>query len=224
MRIAGQDHRLRGIVRVAALLAGVAVVQGCSSSLPSLTGALPTWFSRSDSQAAQANASVPVRQLDEECPGVDIRTGAGTLAIAAKAQQPTANDLRYQLTFTEMVRQCLVEGGTVRMRVGVRGRAVVGPAGAPPQIGVPIRYAVVQEGVQPKTIVTKFKRVPLPMSAEGRADFTDIEEDLSFPMPPPAVLQAYVVYVGFDDVGDRQQPQGSKKAPKRLDRSVAPPR
>ena len=214
MRIAGHNHRLRGVVRVAALFAGVAVVQGCSSSLPSLTGALPSWFSRSDSPAAQANASVPVRQLDEDCPGVDVRTGAGTLAIAAKAQQPTANDLRYQLSFTEMVRQCLVEGGTVRMRVGVRGRAVVGPAGAPSQISVPIRYAVVQEGVQPKTIVTKFRRVPVALPpGSGSVTFTDIEEDLSFPLPMPKELLAYVVYVGFDDVGERPQPK--KKGPAR---------
>ena len=100
--------------------------------------------------------------LDEDCPGVDIRTGAGTLAIAAKPQEATANDLRYQLTFIELARQCVVDGtGTVRMRVGVQGRVIVGPAGAPPQVTAPIRYAVVQEGVQPKTIVTKFRRVPV---------------------------------------------------------------
>ncbi len=43
--------------------------------------------------------------------------------------------------------------------------------------------------------------------------FTDIEEDLSFPMPPLAELQAYVVYVGFDELGDQQRPQAKKKAP-----------
>ena len=159
---------------------------------------------------------MPSASLEENCPGVDIRTGAGTLAVAAKSQQPTANDLRYQLTFTELARQCFVEGGTVRMRVGVQGRAVVGPAGAPPQVGVPIRYAVVQEGVQPKTITTKFRRIALALPPDiGNATFTDIEEDLSFPMPLPAELMAYVVYVGFDDVGDRQKAQPKRKATKK---------
>jgi hypothetical protein len=67
------------------------------------------------------------------------------------------------------------------------------------------------------------------MDANGTV-FTDIEEDLSFPMPPPADLQRYVVYVGFDEAGDRGQPQAKKKAPakaqkpppKRFERSVAP--
>ena len=229
MRIAGPNDRWRGAMRIAAALCATAVVGGCSSSsLPLLGGGLPSWFSRSDS-ATQAQASVPgTRQLDEDCPAVDIRTGAGTLAVAAKPQEPTANDLRYQLTFIELARQCFANGNTVTIRVGVQGRAIVGPAGAPAQVSAPIRYAVVQEGVQPKTIATKFRRVPVELSS-GNATFIDIEEDLSFPMAPSAVLQSYVVYVGFDDAGDRGQPQAKKKAPKaqpkpqkKLERSVAP--
>jgi hypothetical protein len=232
MRIADPNDRLRGAIRLAAALGAGALVASCSSSsLSSLGGTLPSWFSRSDS-ATQAQASVPgSKQLDEDCPGVDIRSGGGTLAVAAKPQEPTANDLRYQLTFVELARQCIVNGNTVQMRVGVQGRAIVGPAGAPPQASAPIRYSVVQEGVQPKTIATKFRRVPVELSS-GNTLFTDIEEDLSFPMPPLAALQSYVVYVGFDEAGDRGQPKAKKQAPakaqpqprpqKKLERSVAP--
>jgi hypothetical protein len=229
MRIAGPKDRLRGAVRVATALSIGAIAAGCSGSLPSLSGSLPSWFSAPSSSATQAQASAPGISLENDCPAVDIRTGAGTLAVAAKSQEATANDLRYQLTFLELARQCFVDGGTLRIRVGVQGRAVVGPAGAPPQIAAPIRYAVVHEGVQPKTIVTKFRRVPVALGS-GNPVFTDIEEDLSFPMPPFADLQRYVVYVGFDEAGDRQQPQAKKKAPpkaqpkpqKKLERSVAP--
>ncbi len=227
MGIAGPHDRLRYAIRVAAALGGAAIVAGCSTGgLPSLTGSLPGWFSRSGGSPADAQAQAAAtggKVLDEDCPGTDVRTGAGTLAVAAKPQEPTANDLRYQLTFIELARQCVVDGtGTVRMRVGVQGRAVVGPAGAPPQVTAPIRYAVVQEGVQPKTIVTKLRRVPVQLGS-GSVVFTDIEDDLSFPLPPIDQLQRYVVYVGFDDAADRQAP--AKKAPKakkKLDRSVAP--
>ena len=52
-------------------------------------------------------------------------------------------------------------------------------------------------------------------------------------MPPAAELQSYVVYVGFDEAGDRGQPQaqeegageGASRAPKpqkKLERSVLP--
>jgi hypothetical protein len=229
MRIAGRNDRWRRIVRIAATLGAGAVMAGCAgTSLPSIGGSLPGWFSRPDPSAARAQASAAPAgiSLEDDCPTVDVRTGAGTLANAAKSAEPTATDLRYQLTFVELARQCFVDSGTLRMRVGVQGRVIVGPAGAPAQVTAPIRYAVVQEGVQPKTIATKFRRVPVTLSG-GTTTFTDIEEDLSFPLPPVAVLQAYVVYVGFDEAGDRGQPQArpsksKKKAPKKLERSVAP--
>jgi hypothetical protein len=169
--------------------------------------------------------------LEDNCPSVDIKTGGGTLAVAAKQQDAGANDLRYQLTFMELARQCFADGGTVRMRVGVQGRAIVGPAGASGQVNAPIRYAVVHEGVHPKTIVTKFRRVPVTLDPVSGSTFTDIEEDLSFPMPPPSDLPKYVVYIGFDEAGDRQPPASKKKAPKaqaqpkpqkKLERSVLP--
>jgi hypothetical protein len=234
MRFAGND-RLRGMIRCAALLGAAGVVAGCSGgSLPSITGSVPSWFSRSspgaDAQAsATPAAATPGMSLENDCPSVTIRTGAGTLAVNAKTQDASANDLRYQLTFLEMARQCFTDAGNVRMRVGVQGRAILGPAGSPSQVTAPIRYAVVQEGVTPKTIVTKFRRVPVAMDANGTV-FTDIEEDLSFPMPPYADLQKYVVYVGFDEAGDRGQPQAKKKSPskaqkpppRKFERSVAP--
>jgi hypothetical protein len=233
MGFAGGNDRLRGMIRCTALLGAAAVVAGCSGgSLPSITGSVPSWFSRSspgaDAQASAAPAT-PGISLENDCPSVAIKTGAGTLAVNAKSQDASANDLRYQLTFLEMARQCFADAGAVRIRVGVQGRAILGPAGSPSQVSAPIRYAVVQEGVTPKTIVTKFRRVPVAMDANGTV-FTDIEEDLSFPMPPPADLQRYVVYVGFDEAGDRGQPQAKKKAPakaqkpppKRFERSVAP--
>ena len=87
--------------------------------------------------------------------------------------------------------------------------------GAPSQIDVPLRYAVVREGVEPKTIVTKLRRVPVTMTPGSlNVLFTDIEEDLSFAMPPPEELLAYIVYVGFDEVGlrsERQAPAKKKK-------------
>ncbi len=151
--------------------------------------------------------------MDDDCPPVDVRTGASTLAIAAKTDGATANDLRYQLSFNQLARQCTLAAGTVHMRVGVQGRVVVGPAGAPAQADVPLRYAVVREGVEPKTIVTKFRRFPVPMPpGNTNVMFTDIEEDLSFPMPSRVDLQSYIVYIGFDDIGDRtQRPLPAKK-------------
>jgi hypothetical protein len=162
-------------------------------------------------------AASTTRDLDDECPGVEIRSGASTLVIAAKTQQASATDVRYQFSFTQTARQCTLIGTTVRMKVGVHGRVIVGPAGAPPQVEAPVRYAVVQEGVEPKTIVTKFRRVPVSIPAgANNVSFTDVEEDLSFPLPPPVPFEAYVVYVGFDEISDRndRRPAQKKSSPR----------
>jgi len=144
--------------------------------------------------------------MEDNCPTVDIRQGAGTLAEGTKGQPTSANDVRYQLTFTQIARQCALTGQTIKMRVGVQGRAVAGPAGAPSQVEVPLRYAVVREGPEPITVTTKFKRIALDLPPGNlNALFTDIEADLTFPLPPIDQLPAYVVYVGFDAIGDRTE-------------------
>jgi hypothetical protein len=215
---------LLGPALVGAALLGLALA-GCSSFsssgvsdwFPSVPGFSSVQATTGDRSAMAAAEKPWLPSTEDDCPSLDIRQGAATLAIANKTQQATANDLRYQLTFTRLARQCALNGPVMRMRVGVQGRVLVGPAGAPNEVNVPVRYAVVQEGVEPKTITTKFRRFPVAIPpGELNVAFTDIEEDLSFPIPDRGVIDAYVVYVGFDEAGDRTRPEPKKKAaPKR---------
>ena len=210
------------IFRAAACLAAGFALADCSGG--SFGGGSPSWFpslsgfsnvTTATNSAGTAMAAAPSVSMEDNCPTVDVRTGAGTLAVAAKTQGATANDLRYQVTVVELARQCALADGVIRMRVGVQARAVVGPAGAPGQIDVPLRYAVVREGIEPKTIVTKLRRVPVAMTSDSlNVLFTDIEEDLSFPLPPVDELQAYIVYVGFDDASQRSERQAPAKKKK----------
>jgi hypothetical protein len=126
--------------------------------------------------------------------------------IAAKTTDPTAGDLRYQLSFGQTARECAVQGATMIVKVGVQGRVILGPMGGPGKVEVPLRYAVVREGPQPKTVVTKFKRISVTVApGEPHVQFVDIEEGLGFPMPSRSELDAYVVYVGFDEIGDKNE-------------------
>ena len=47
------------------------------------------------------------------------------------------------------------------IKLGVQGRIILGPGGGPGQVDVPLRFALVEEGMQPKTIWTKFYQVPV---------------------------------------------------------------
>jgi hypothetical protein len=219
----GSDHQpTRRPGAAAALIASAAVLSGCSlaSSIgssdnsPSLTSRFTSLFSGATPGVTQPHSPTPTAP-DYECPGVDIRTGASTLNIASKAVEATAGDLRYQLSFGQTARECAVQGTTMSIKVGVQGRVILGPMGGPGQVDVPLRYAVVREGPQPKTVVTKFKRISVTVpSGQTHLPFVDIEESLSFPVPARSELDAYIIYVGFDEIGDRNEKKSPKTARK----------
>jgi hypothetical protein len=206
------------------------LLSGCSSAsllgAQDASGTSPTFSSRISSFFASATPGTsqphaPTPSIPEvECPGVDIRNGASTLNIAAKGDQATAADLRYQLSFGQTARECSVQGETLNIKVGVQGRVILGPLGAPGSVDVPIRYAVVREGPEPRTIVTKFKRISATIApGQTHVQFVDIEENLGLPLPPPTELEAYVIYVGFDEIGDRNEKKPVKAAKKPAQRS-----
>jgi hypothetical protein len=117
----------------------------------------------------------------------------------------------------QTARECSFVDGNLTIRVGVQGRIVLGPAGTHGALEVPLRYALVEEGPQPKTVYSKLHRVPVTI-AEGQPNvaFTHIEETISVPMPSLAVFDRYVVYVGFDALGSAQErkPAPKKRVPK----------
>jgi hypothetical protein len=214
------DERARGGGCAMVALMGAVALSGCSGassiidSSPSIGSRFANLFSSAKPGVTQPASPTPSAP-EVECPGVDIRTGASTLEVAAKPDQPTAGDLRYQLSFGQTARECLVQAGTMSIKVGVQGRVILGPMGAPGQINVPLRYAVVREGPQPKTVVTKFKRVAVAVPADQtHVQFVDVEEGLSFPLPPKSELEAYVVYVGFDEIADRNEKKPAKSGKK----------
>jgi hypothetical protein len=137
----------------------------------------------------------------------DIRTGAATLRLAAPGREATSENVRYQATIARLARECSVRGPAMTVKVGVQGRVVLGPAGGPGQIDIPLRYAVVQEGPNPKTIMTKLNRFPV-VIGEGQTNvpFLQVEEDLTFTVTSRAALESYVVYVGFDAAAMKEQP------------------
>jgi len=220
MRLERGDERSAGRRRALALGSAL-LLSGCSSVSSIGGGDEPSFSSRVASLFSSAKPGVtqpasPTPSAPEiECPGVDIRTGASTLNIAAKTGEATAADLRYQVSFGQTARECSVQGAALNVKVGVQGRVILGPMGGPGQVDIPLRYAVVREGVQPQTIVTKFKRVPVIVAPEQtHVQFVDIEEGLTFPMPPGSELDAYVIYVGFDELGDKNEKKPAKNTKK----------
>lgn len=176
----------------AALLASPAGAQSISDKLNS-------WFFGGGSAPQQPGNTPDNAQTEIECPGVEVRAGASTLAINTPGAESTPMNTRYQVTIAQLARECAALGGVVTMRIGVQGRVLLGPAGGPGQVDVPLRLAVVQEGPEPKPIVSKFARLTVAVPpGQTAVPFVHVEQDVTFPMPRGNLIEAYVVYVGFD--------------------------
>jgi hypothetical protein len=181
--------------RVAALMLLCPLLAGCSSSLSS--------FSSLFGSSATTNASAAASEappLNFECPDVQVRQGAATLSSSSNPAEPSAMNLRYQVSIGTTARECrLLPGNIVSIKVGMQGRVILGPDGSPGPVDVPIRFAVVREGVDPKPIVTKLDRVSVNVPPnDGNMLFSHVAEGLDFPMPKGNEIDSYVVYIGFD--------------------------
>jgi hypothetical protein len=149
-----------------------------------------------------ANASA-APAADIECPSVEYRQGAATLAVNTPGAEPSALSVRYQASFTQTARECVAHDNSLTIKVGVQGRIVVGPAGAPSSITIPLRYALVREGLDSKTLWTKLFMVPVTIPQNQlNVPWLHIEEEMTIPRPSADELEAYVIYVGFDPESD----------------------
>lgn len=206
------DNRLARVMAVAAVAGGLACLMAAPASAQSLTDRFKSLFGgKSDEEPAAAAPAVPQDTGDLTCPPVTVRSGASTYAVGAPGKQPVGNDLRFQATISKMARECSLNGGVITARIGIQGRVIAGPAGAPPSVQVPIRVAVVQGGVSEKTIATKAYQTTVNMTETGSEPFTLVAEDLTYPAPPGAIGDSYIFYIGFDP----QALKPERPAPKR---------
>ena len=193
------------------------------ASAPSFKDKVASFFSGATQKDPQGVANA---QPDVECPFLDIRQGASTLTIPPPPAEGgnEAMSLKYQGTFVRAARDCTVVSGQMVMRIGVQGRIVVGPAGGPGQIEVPLRIAVINAPLTaPKTVATKLIRIPVSIGAgDGTVDFTHIEEGISFPMPSSSA-DPHIVYIGFDPLAAAVQDQAKKPAPAKKPKPMAKP-
>jgi hypothetical protein len=187
-----------------------------AGSAPDLGDRISNFFGTGGSNRPQQLAGEPPPPEDIDCPPVTVRQGASTLALHA-GREESAMTLRYQGTIGRTARECRVVGKTVQMKIGVEGRIILGPVGGPGKVDVPLRFAVVREGPQPVTVLTKDYRVPVTIEpGQTNVPFVQIDQDMIIPLPSAAELSHYVVYVGYDpDVLKRPQRRPRRAAPKR---------
>ena len=197
-----------GHKRTALALATMALLTGCGgttinnpfSTAPPPQEDLPTISDRFDQlfgRGGKVSETAP-DGTELNCPPVKIRAGASTYGVAPPGKQPVASELNFQATITRTARDCRRTGnGQISARIGIQGRVIAGPAGAPETVEVPVRVAVVQTGVQERVLTTKVYRTTVSMSGDGGM-FSVVGEDLIYNMPANLTSDSFVFYVGFD--------------------------
>lgn len=198
-----------------AAMALVLAIGGCST-IENTMGPLTSVFS-SPAPAPAVTPNTPTNiSAEENCPGATVRQGAAAWSLSGG---PGANNVRYQASIAQIARECAVLGDTMTIKVGVEGRLLVGPRGGPGTVTVPLRIALVQEGPQPRPILSKFYPVTVSVApGTTQTSFSQVEDDITFPIPADRNLERYVIYVGFDPqsaVPAARQQKKKRAAPKR---------
>jgi hypothetical protein len=200
--------RRRGIALLAVagiccgMLASPASAQSITDRFKSLFGG-----GKSDEAAPSAPGQGQSETGGLTCPDVKVRAGASTYAVAEPGKQAVGSDVRYQATITRTARDCNLNAGQITARVGIQGRVIVGPAGAPATVEIPLRVAVVQGGVNEKTITTTVVRTTVSMAEGLSVPFSVVAEDIVYPAVSADINDLYIFYIGFD-------PQALKPEPK----------
>jgi hypothetical protein len=195
----------RAIGAAAAVAVGLSLAATPAAS-QSITDRFKSLFGGSSEEKPKAPTET-TEDTDLTCPPVTVRAGASTFKVGAPGKEAAGNDLRYQATISKTARECSINAGQITARIGIQGRVIAGPAGAPPSVQVPVRVAVVQAGIGEKVIATKAYQTTVAMTEDSSVPFVLVAEDLVYPAPSGAAADSYVFYVGFD-------PQALKPEPK----------
>ncbi|MFL9502702.1 hypothetical protein [Rhodopseudomonas palustris] len=203
------------IARAARATVAVAICGTVLAATPawsqSITDRFKSLFGSSDKDQAPTVSNGPPVESQLTCPSVTVRSGASTYAVGLPGKEASGSDLRYQAVISRTARECNLNTGVITAKIGIQGRIIAGPAGAPTSVDVPLRVAVVQEGVSPKTIFTKAYRTSVSMQPDGSVPFSLVAEDVAYPAPSVSDNDAYVFYVGFDPQALKPEPKARKR-------------
>jgi hypothetical protein len=193
-----------GYRALAACLAfGATALGGCNSVTTGLYGSAAE---EADQQQLAATggggASGPVRMNmdpDEECPQVNVPSGASSYASYAGA--PDAGNVRFQARISDFARECtLSAGNNVTIRIGVEGRVILGSKGSPGTYPAPLTITVRDRSGA--TVASRGQRLSVTVPAgDTQGKFRIVEDAIVVPISPDKPLSSYEILVGFQEGG-----------------------
>ncbi|WP_146030244.1 hypothetical protein [Methylocella silvestris] len=141
------------------------------------------------------------------CPEIIILEGTAAAQTYA-GSPPTNMNLRYQYALGDVVRECAMQGDQLALKIGVAGKVLLGPAGAPASFSVPLRVAIISSKDN-DPIVTKLYRVAATIpQGEAMTEFTLVTEPLLVPFIQDHTEDDYTIKVGIDEGAQKAAGKG----------------
>ncbi|WP_309392069.1 hypothetical protein [Chelatococcus sambhunathii] len=146
--------------------------------------------------------------IKNDCPPIEVLDGAASYRVY-DGQENDPFSLRWQAAIAETARECSGLGVEAGIKVGVVGRVIVGPKGAPGTVRVPLRIAVVDEANKPLYSQVQQIDVAIP-PGQSVANFTRVQEDIVVPIPANR-FRGWRILVGYDPKGAAAEPKTARR-------------
>jgi len=137
--------------------------------------------------------------IKRQCPPVEVLQGAAAFPVYDTPGSTDPFALRYQATLADTARECSSLGVEAGVRIGVVGRVILGPKGAPGAFRLPLRIAIVDDQNRPVYSQNHLIDVTVP-AGQTQADFSHIEDNIVVPIPENR-FAGWRILVGYDPAG-----------------------
>ena len=161
-------------VRRVGLAIGLTVAWACPAGAQDVRGFFKNMFGPS----APPAAGLPPDEIP--CPQVDVAEGGAAVSAFGGGKVGQQNALRNQITLSNFARECRLQAdGSVLVKVGVQGRALLGPAGGAGNYSSPVHFTL---HVGERIIANRVQQVTVKIPAgETQGSFTVVQDGLVVP-------------------------------------------
>lgn len=146
----------------------------------------------------------PFNKREFTCPVVNLQDGTASWRVGGDS----ARGVSHQASIHDLARECSADGGTMRIKLGVSGRVVLGEGGRPGSYTVPLRV-VVREG--DRTLLSKVISTSISLPDNGSAPFVIVDNAITVPVTEKDPGEMYSILVGLDPQGNRGKAPAKKQ-------------
>ena len=169
---------------------------GQRATAQGLEGALLVALDRAQTQALDAarDAQSFAQQI---ALGAQKALGEQSAALRVMA----GGAVRHQFSIGELARQCRVINKQLVLKVGVEGKALLGPAGSPSAFTVPVTIAVRKDGEERPFLARSYRATAAIPAGQSQTTFTIVSDEIIVPFVSEAANEDYEIIVSIDGAG-----------------------